>query len=244
MPTIRSITTATNASTTASISVTTSESPNTTRVGDVVCVWVANDFYTLATFPANPTATGTPSFTQPASCVLDAGTNDAHQKVWFYDVNTAGAQTVTATFTGTHDEERSITVIVYDGADTDVAANQPDSAGGVTSIVGASGTHATGVATLNAAGSLLYCDCGGAGSTSGAYTWPNPPLEILDQAIASWGYTFAKQENVAAGSYGSYNDTDASNQVGRILTVPVKGLASGNATVILGPSRADVTIHP
>jgi len=242
MPTIRSITTVTNASATASISVTSSESPSATRVGDVVCVWVANDFYTLSTFPANPTATGTPTFTQPASCVLDAGTNTAHQKVWFYNANTAGAQTVSATFTGTHDEERAITVIVYSKDDTAPAAQQPDTAATV-STGGATGVHPTGVASLAAAGSLIYCDCGGAGSTSGTYTWPSPPTEIIDQAIASWGYTFAKQENVAAGSYGSYNVTDASNQIYNILTIPIKGLAAAVAPPLRVYNLASYAAH-
>jgi hypothetical protein len=114
---ISSITSGTDTGASATVSVTTSESPTTTKVGDLVVVVYANDFYALSNM-GTPSATGTPTMNAIAGATGDGGSNEAHIKAWWYVANTAGAQTVSATETGAHDEEKSITAYVLTGADT------------------------------------------------------------------------------------------------------------------------------
>lgn len=108
------------------VSVVTSESPSATQVGDLVVVIHGNDFYALSNMPT-PTATGSPTVTAITNGAADAGASEAHVKSYTYVANTAGAQTVSVTETGSADEEKCLAVYVLSGADTstpiDVAGN-------------------------------------------------------------------------------------------------------------------------
>jgi len=123
---IRSVTVGTNNGSSATVSATTSESPSATQVGNLVVVVYCNDYYTLAAM-GTPTATGSPILSAITNGTADAGTNHAHIKSYTYVANTAGAQVISATETGSADEEKAIVAWVLSGADTttpvDVAAN-------------------------------------------------------------------------------------------------------------------------
>jgi hypothetical protein len=101
----KSVTSGTNTGTTATVSVTTSETPSATAVGDLVLVFHLNDFYTTTTM-GTPTATGSPTLTAITGGSADGGSNLGHINGWWYVANTAGAQTITVTETGAHDEEK------------------------------------------------------------------------------------------------------------------------------------------
>lgn len=112
--------------TTATVAVTTSESPSATASGDLVVVIHFNDFYALSNMPT-PTATGSPTLSPITGGTADGGANQAHVKSYTYVANTGGANTVSVTETGSADEEKAIVAYVLGGADTstpiDIAGN-------------------------------------------------------------------------------------------------------------------------
>ena len=115
-----------NKATSATVAVTTSESPSATSSGDLVVVIHFNDFYNLSNMPT-PTATGSPTLTAVTNGTADAGANQAHVKSYTYTANTGGAQTISVTETGTADEEKALVAYVLGDADTgspiDIAGN-------------------------------------------------------------------------------------------------------------------------
>jgi hypothetical protein len=136
--TIRSLTTVTNTSSSATVVVTTPSDATAAQVGDVLLAFHYNDFYALSAMSA-PTG-GPGGWQQITAGTADAGASSGHIKPWWAVVTSAGAQVVTFTETGTHDEEKAGVVVVLAGADgtapIDAAANAQNNVGVTTWTVG------------------------------------------------------------------------------------------------------------
>lgn len=165
---IKSVAVGTTDGSSATVSVTSAETI-ATAVGDLVVVIHANNFFTLTTM-GTPSATGSPTFTHIADS--DGGTNNAHVKAWWYVANTAGAQTVTVTETGTANEEKALVAYVLGSADTTSPVDGTPAARFGTSTTETA--PVCGSVTTSQAGSLLlHALCDGGGNASTSYTPPS-----------------------------------------------------------------------
>jgi hypothetical protein len=239
---IKSLTTGTNTGTTATVSVTTSESPSATASGDLVIVFYSNDFYALSNMPTPLTSvTGSPTVTEVTSGTVpvDAGSNEAHMRVFWYVANTAGAQTITATETGTHDEEKELTAVVLSGANTSTPID--GSAAGAFSTVAPATFDAPAVSPSSSDAFLIIH---GVTISNSTYTTPAPLTEQAEFNVSNLltGVTATEQLS-ASGSTGAFTFTPSTAARYAVTTVAI-ATAATDATVILGPSHADVTIHP
>jgi hypothetical protein len=232
---IKSITSATNATTAATFTCTTSESPSVTSVGDLVVVLHSNDFYALTNM-STPSATGSPTMNSIGS--VDGGANLGHVKAWWYVANTAGAQTVTATETGTHDEEKDLVVIVLSGADTvsPIDGTPASSAGAATT------PHVVPSITTATTNTMqVAIDVTGGGVNSTSYT---PAAGLTNQQYFTVASAFAGEvmtgSLASAGASPTVNVTPAGSVNFHILTFAIKQAAAA-AT---GEGRATWAVHP
>lgn len=199
---IKSATAGTDNGGTASVSVTTSETPSATSVGDLVVVFYGNDYYNLSNM-GTPTATGAPTLTLQATC--DGGANESHIKVYTYTANTAGAQTISVTETGAHDEEKWLVVYVLSGANT---SSPVDGTPG-TNFSATSATPWVAPATSpTAADSFLLIVLGaGGGAAPADFTTPAPLTERLEFHNGGASGVTAYYQLSASGSTGTFNFT-------------------------------------
>jgi hypothetical protein len=228
---ISSLTTNTNDGTSATISVTTSESPVTTQVGDLVVVIHGNNFYALSNMPT-PTATGSPTLTNIVDA--DGGTNQGHIRAWYYYANTGGAQTVSVTETGAHDEEKDLAVFVLTGA----ASSSPiDGAAS-----GFSTTDAQPVCpSISPATSDAYLiapvQSGGAAGPGG-YTPPGSLTEKYDVTVGQLEAAGGIAQLVVSGATGTFTWTNGVNRPYASATFAIKTAqtaASGGPPPTLPP---------
>ena len=215
MTSISSITTSTNNGSSATISVTTSESPTATQVGDLVLVIHSNDFYTLANMPT-PTATGSPTLTNIVDA--DGGTNQGHIRCWWYRANTGGAQTVSVTETGAHDEEKFMAVYVLAGADT--SATPIDG----TPATNSSSTQQTSqvcnsITTANTDSLCFQALCAGSGVAAPSYTPPGGTTKQYDEHVGGGSHGGGTIQLVASGATGTFT-----------WTIPPSGTPYASAT--------------
>jgi hypothetical protein len=204
----------------------TSESPSATLIGDLVVVLYGNDFYTLANMGV-PTATGTPTMNAITGTGLpaDGGSNLAHTLGYWYVANTAGAQTISATETGSHDEEKCLVAYVLSGADTttpiDAAAGNTGS--GTTSMVAPAVSPATADAYV-----VTLTNTGGGGSVA-SYTTPAPLTEDAEIHVGGLAGVYAHAQLSVSGSTGTFTFTAASSQPYAAITAAIKTAAAGPA---------------
>jgi len=237
---ISSITTATNDGTSATISVTTSESPTATQVGDFVVVVHSNDFYTLANMPT-PTATGTPTLTNIVDA--DGGTNQGHIRCWWYRANTGGAQTVSVTETGAHDEEKFMAVYVLTGVDT--GASPIDG----TPATNSSSTQQTSqvcnsVTVTNADSYVIQALAAGTGVAAPSYTPPGGTTKQYDQHVGGGSHGGGVKQLSASGATGSFTWTiPPSGTPYASATFAVKTAAAAGGT-LAGPPAEVVAQQP
>lgn len=209
--------------TAAQPTVTTSETPFPTLVGDLVVVLHLNDFYALSAMPT-PVATGSPTMNAITGATLDLGSSSGHIKGWWYVANTAGAQTITATETGLHDEEKGLIVYVFGGADTtspiDAAAT---SNGTAINVISPSVSPTTSDAYL------IVANFSAGGNTSvGPYTTPSPLTEDGEISVDLDG-VFASTQLAASGATGTFTFTGSgSNQVYGGVTIAIKRASAGS----------------
>lgn len=180
-PVIKSVTWNTNADASATVSVTTPSTGSVAAVGDLVVVWHANDFFALTNM-STPTATGSP--TMHSLLNVDGGTNEGHIKTWWYVVNTAGAQTITATETGTHDEEKWVGAIVYDGTTVDTVSPVDGTGSNFSATTNVTSQVLPSITTANANTLLHVINVSGAGTNASNYT---EPAGMTEQADVEWG---------------------------------------------------------
>lgn len=220
---LKSITTAAVSSTAATFTCTTSESPSATQVGDLVIVLHSNDFYALTNM-STPAATGSPTMNSIGS--VDGGTNQGHTKAWWYVANTAGAQTITATETGTHDEEKTLAVLVLGGADT---ASPIDGTPQTAFNTATFATHPVpSVTVANSDSYLIAIDTSGGGTSTASYTASAP---LVNQAYAGTPAAFSIEVMTAqlnaSGATGTINVTPATSVDYYILAFAVKTAGGG-----------------
>jgi hypothetical protein len=203
---IRSVTLGTDNGGSATVSVTTSESPSATQVGDLVVVIYHNDYYTLAAM-GTPTATGSPTLTAVTNGTADGGSTFAHIKAYTYVVNTGGAQTISATEGGAHDEEKGMAAYVLSGADTstpiDIAGNTTSATVDVTQIVSSISPTTTDAFLIAAVNS-------GNGLPATSYTSPGSMTERYDNNVGGLTSVSATQQLSASGATGTRTFTAAS----------------------------------
>jgi hypothetical protein len=231
----KSVTNGTNTGTTATVSVTTSETPSATAVGDLVLVFHSNDFYTTTTM-GTPTATGSPTLFAITGGSADGGANLGHINGWWYVANTAGAQTISVTETGTHDEEKALTVYVLSGADTTTPIDNATNTSGTTSTsdVAPSASPSTADAFVIAA------TVSGGGSASTGYTTPGPLTEDIDFTVGGLSGVFGSAQLSAAGATGTYTFTASTSIPWSAVTVTIR-----TGTAVAAPNiRPAVFVPP
>lgn len=251
---IKSITTATNNGSSATISVTTSESPSTTQVGDLVIVIHGNDFYALSNM-GTPTATGSPTMNSIVNA--DGGTNEGHLKCWYYIANTGGAQTVSVTETGAHDEEKSLAVYVLSGADTSGSPIDGTPASNSSSS-GTSSQVCNSVSPTNADSFCIQALTSGAGAAAGSYTAPGGTTKQYDIRVSTFmSAAGGTKQLVSSGATGTFTwTTDVpvpyASATFAIKTAATSGSSAPPALVIpargtptrVGPAVVRPTIGP
>lgn len=232
---ISSITTNTNDGSSATISVTTSESPAVTNVGDLVIVIHGNDYYTLADMPT-PTATGSPVFTSIVNA--DAGSLTAHIKSWYYIANTGGAQTVSVAETGVHDEEKSLAVYVLSGADTsgspiDGTPQSNVNASAVTS------QDCPAVTTTNTDSFAIMALQSGGGAAATAYAPPGTVTKKYDIRVTTvMSAGGGIKQLSSSGSTGTFTWTATGACPYAAVTFAIKTAAGAAAAVPYNPQRS------
>jgi hypothetical protein len=212
------------------------------QTGDLLVIFVGNDWYTLATL-ATPTVGGSTSgVTAVTNGSADAGTNSAHVKAWTKEITSTGDVTVSCTFTGTADEEKCLAVYVLSGADV---ASPID--GGSAGAAGSFATPAastwicTGVTPTGSAAYLIAHGNSGAGIAATSGVW-SAGTEQYDAVITSLNYTGITQQLSASGATGTrvfdLNGTEATEWAGVLLTVKPAG---GAAAPIINLTMAPIT---
>ena len=230
----KSVTTGTDNGTSATVSVTTSESPTATAVGDLVVVVHGNDFYALSNMPT-PTATGSPTLNAitDTGVPVDAGSNNAHIKGYWYVANTAGAQTITVTETGSHDEEKSITAFVLGGADTVTAID--DAAG---NFATATSQVANGITAGPADDFLCIVVNSGTGSATASYTTPAPLTEEHEWHVGGYSGVVATTQLSASGATGNFTFTAANSiPYGAITIAVLTASPAGGSALRFAPGK-------
>ena len=225
---IRSITTALESGASGTISVTTSESPSATAIGDVVVVIHCNDFYALSNMPT-PTATGSPTLTGITNGIADAGSSQGHAKSYTYVVNTAGAQVVSVTETGSHDEEKGLIAYVLSGVDT---ATPIDVAGNNTSVTSDATNVLSAISPTSSDAFLITHVNTGSGLGGGhTYTWSGGSLtEQYDTGVGGLSMSGATEQLAASGSTGTRTATPTaplSPWVGLMIAVETASAGGG-----------------
>lgn len=235
---IKSITPGGQATSSATVTCTTDETPSATAIGDLVIVFYVNDFYD-ATNMGTPSATGTPTMNAITNAAQDSGTNELHSKGHWYVANTGGAQTISATETGTHDEEKLIYAVVLGGADTTTPIDDSQGTFNTASV----GTHAAPSVSPATSDAFLVVLC--ANKLNRTYTTPAPLTEQDETAIGgALDAVIATQQLSASGATGTFGFTPSSASGFLAVTVAVKTASGGsqNANVVLSPAQADVLI--
>lgn len=219
---IKSVTVGT-VSLTATATVTTSESPSTTAVGDLVVVVHCNDFYLLSNMPT-PTATGSPTLTAVTNGSADAGSNNAHIKTYTYTANTAGAQTVSVTETGAGDEEKVLVVYVLSGADTASPIDGGSSGAAGNFSATSTSPHVAPAVTPSGSNAFLiaHTNSGGGSAGSAPYTPPGGMTERYDVASGGIAFTGATEQLAASGSTGTRSFTVTASTSYAAVTIAIK----------------------
>jgi hypothetical protein len=225
----KSVTAGTNNGSTATVSVTTAET-SATAVGDVVVIIYGNNYYALSNM-GTPSATGTPTMNAITAATADGGSNFAHIKAWWYVANTSGAQTITATETGSHDEEKYLLAYVFSGADTtapiDAAAG---GSGGATTP-----NPAPSVSPTTSDAYLIAATSSGGGNWTAGYTTPAPLTENGELSVGGLAGVYATVQLSASGATGAYNFVPDGSVPYASVTIAVK-VATATAAATPAPN--------
>lgn len=226
---IKSVTVGTNNGSSATVSVTTSESPSATSSGDLVVIFHCNNFYLFSNMPNTPSATGSPTMNAITNGTADAGSNGAHIKSYWYVANTGGAQTVSVAETGAHDEEKLLVAYVLSGADTTTPIDGGSAgAAGNFSATSATPFVAPAVTPTNADAFLICHAHTGGGSIAHPFSPPGGMAERYDSFVGGLSYTGATQQLSASGSTGTKSFTPNASQAYASLSVAIKTAAAAS----------------
>lgn len=202
---------------------TTSNPVSTTLTGarqpnanDVLVIIHFNDFYDLANM-ATPTVGGSTSgVTAITNGTYDRGSSQTHGKSYTYVVGSTGDLTVSATETGSADEEKALAVYVLSGVDTSTPIDAADNA--ISSIDDTSPDCPSVSPTSSDA--FLICHVSEFGD-AGSYTPPGGMTEQYDDG-GSLSFTGATQQLSASGATGTKTFTSANSQGWGCLSIAVK----------------------
>jgi len=216
---IRTTATQTNSGSSATVSVTTDATP---EVGDVVFAIHANDYYAESDMPA-PTG-GPGGWAEVTAARGDAGSPGAHIKVWWAEVVSAGAMTVSVTETGSANEEKCLALWVLSGVDTtspvDAAAG---GSGSGTSVVAPSCSPTEDDSYL-----ICVAESGG-GSSTPSFTPPGSMTERYELQQGGLSNTAAFEQLVASGATGTRTFTAASAIPYAVSSFAVRAATGGVA---------------
>lgn len=229
---IRSISVGTNDGSSATVAVTTPSDGTAAQVGDVAVVAHMNNFYAITNM-VTPTATGSPTLTAVPDGIADGGTNLAHIKSYTYTVNTAGAQTVTTTETGSHDEEKAIAVVIMSGVDTaDPVDDSHDATGnGVTQAAAA-------VAPDSANTMMLLFNCSGGGASSASYTVPLSMTEDTEIHNGGQSGVIAHEALSASGDTGTRTVTALGSIPWASVTLAMRAASGATDLTVANAAQA------
>jgi len=226
---VRSVTVGTNDGSSAAVSATT---PSTTQIGDLLVVAHSNDFYTLTTMPT-PTCTGAPTLTAITNGTADGGTGEGHIKTYTAVANTGGANTVTVTETGSHDEEKAMVVYVLTGADTttpvDVAASFNGTPG--------NDSQTCPSVTATVSDGYLICFNNSGPSSNTAYGSPGSMTEQYEIHVGGMSGVGATEQLSASGATGTRTFTcvPGNNILWVSVSVVIRTASAGAAPAAIEP---------
>lgn len=234
---VRTVTVGTDAGGSATVTATTPSGGTAAQVGDLLVILHTNDFYALTNMVL-PTVTGSPTVTAITGTGLpaDGGTNEGHIKPYWAVVNTGGAQTVSTTETGSHDEEKALVVYVLTGADTTTPI---DVAAGFNGTPGNENQTCPSVTTTTTDAFLLCHDNSGPTSTA-AYGSPGSMTEQYEIHVGGMSGVGATEQLAASGATGTRTFTTVAGD--NILWVSVS-IALRTATVA-SALRSPVLVVP
>jgi hypothetical protein len=175
-----------------------SQSP---QVDDVLVIAYGNDFYLLSNMPTPSVGGSTSGVNAITNGTADSGSNAVHVKSFTKVITSSGDVTISATETGTADEEKVLAVWVLPGADTttptDVASNQFSTSSAATFVLPSVTTTADGDMLLT------HVNTGGVTVTSG--TWSGGSIvEDYDASVLGFmSYSGGHDLLGAAGSTGT-----------------------------------------
>lgn len=198
---IKSVTLGVVAFPTTTGTVTTSETPSATQVGDLVVVINSGNWDALADM-STPTATGSPTVIAVSGGAADGGQDLAHVKSYTYIANTDGAQVINAAYSGSGFSDKALAAYVLSGADTttpiDVAGATTSAAANEDPWVLASISPSTSDAFLIAA--LVR---GGISGTNGGHGTPGSMTEQYDQGDTAPNAVGATEQLASSGATGT-----------------------------------------
>lgn len=208
----------TNNGSSATVSANTASGTGSTpQAGDLAIVVYGNNYYAFSNM-GEPS--GGPTWSAITNGSADAGNLLAHIKSYTGTVGSSANFTVSATETGSADEEKYMLVIVLSGADTSTPID-----GGASGAVGSFGssTDVQVVAAVTPTGSdawLLSLVSSGGGSAAASYTHPSGMTELTELHVGGLSGTFSYQQLAASGSTGTRTHTADSG-----TAVPWAGLS-------------------
>jgi len=175
-------------------------------VGDVLIFFHGNDFYETAQMP-EPTVTGSPDVTLIPNSTADAGTNGAHVKAYWAEVNSSGSNVVSVTEDSpAGDEEKSMVVYRLSGADAASPIVDADNSENASSSASHVGPAVDGLA----GGLLIVHDNAGGGNQTASYSFPGSMTERYDSSDGTfYSHAGATEALTADGSTGTRTVTPA-----------------------------------
>jgi hypothetical protein len=218
------------------IAVTTSGAP---QVGDLLVVIHGNDFFDITNMVLPTVAPGAPTVDPITDGTADKGVNNAHVKSYTAYVNTAGAQTVSTTESGSGGEDKGITVYVLRGTAT---SNPVDDAANATGDP-APTIDIPSVTTTVPNGLMIGHINSGTGATLPAFTTPGSMTEQYEWHTATFGGVGATEFLGAAGPTGVRTFSPGGIPWAAI-TIAIKPSAAAPVDVDLTPASFTFTAVP
>lgn len=209
------------ASATVSLTLNGTRQPNT---NDVLVIIHANDFYALTNMPTPTVGGSTTGVTSIADA--DKGTNQGHFKSWYYVVGSTGDLTVSATETGSADEEKALAVYVLSGVDT---ASPIDGTPATSTSTSDDPTPVAPSVSPSSSDAFLICHTNSGPQNTGAYTHPSGMTETYDFVVngSALGMGGATLQLSASGATGTKSFTTAGSNSWLTLSVAMKTAAAG-----------------
>jgi hypothetical protein len=203
---------------------------STPQAGDLAVVVYGNNYYA---FTDMGTPSGGPTWTAITNGSADAGNLLAHIRSYTGTVASSANFSVSATETGSADEEKYMLILVLSGADTSTPID-----GGSNGAVGSFGssTDVQVVSAVTPTGTdawLLSLVSSGGGSAAATYTHPSGMTELTEIHQGGLSGTVSYQQLAASGSTGTRTHTADGG-----TAVPWAGLNIAIKTASAGVTKA------